>query len=77
MSYQYQSYILKNKAVLVTGASVIVTDLLVEDENNDTERLSEYSPLTGHFAGINAIKTEQNAREICEMNGSTMTLNLM
>jgi 3-oxoacyl-[acyl-carrier protein] reductase len=50
------------------GAAVIVTDLLLEDESNEPAKLDEYSPLAGHFARTNAIKTKQTAQEISEMN---------
>jgi 3-oxoacyl-[acyl-carrier protein] reductase len=58
------------------GATVIVTDLLVEDMINDHDRLSEYSPLAGHFARTDAIKTKQTASEICEMDGRAIALKL-
>ncbi len=58
------------------GAAVVVTDLLVEDDNNDPAKLSEYSPLAGHFARTNAIKTKQTAQEICEMDGRAIAMKL-
>lgn len=58
------------------GATVIVTDLLLEDHNNDPDKLAEYSPLAGHFARTNAVKTKQTANEICEMNGLAIAMKL-
>lgn len=49
------------------GASVVVTDLLLEDEHVDPDKLSEYSPLAGHFARTKTVKTKQTAEEISEM----------
>jgi 3-oxoacyl-[acyl-carrier protein] reductase len=58
------------------GASVIVTDLLVEDRDHDPDKLSEYSPLAGHFTRTNSIKTRQTAREISEGGGRAIALKL-
>lgn len=58
------------------GATVLVTDLLIEDQPNDPEKLAEYSPLAGYFAQTDAIKTNQTAREICEMDGRAIALKL-
>ncbi|MBP7736118.1 MAG: 3-oxoacyl-ACP reductase FabG [Spirochaetes bacterium] len=58
------------------GATVVVTDLLIEDHNNDPDKLAEYSPLAGHFARTNAVKTKQTAREICEMYGHAIAMKL-
>jgi len=58
------------------GAAVIVTDLLLEDENNDPDRLAEYSPLAGHFARTNAIKTGRTANEINETGGRAIARKL-
>lgn len=58
------------------GACVMVTDLLLEDENADIAKLSEYSPLAGHFAGTGAVKTKQTAREIIELGGRALARKL-
>ncbi len=58
------------------GAVVFVTDLLVEDMVNDPGKLSEYSPLAGYFAGTEAVKTRQTAREITEMGGRAIAMKL-
>lgn len=58
------------------GASVVVTDLLIEDDDLDQERLAEYSPLAGHFARTNAVKTKQTAHEIVVNDGRAIALKL-
>jgi 3-oxoacyl-[acyl-carrier protein] reductase len=58
------------------GASVLVSDLLIEDEIIDDAKLTSYSPLAGHFARTNAIKTRQTAREINEMNSAAVAVRL-
>jgi 3-oxoacyl-[acyl-carrier protein] reductase len=58
------------------GATVIVTDLLLEDHDNDPDKLTEYSPLAGHFARTDAIKTNQTAREIFEMDGRAIAMKV-
>ena len=58
------------------GAAVIVTDILLEDESNDPAKLAEYSPLAGHFARTNAIKTKMTAGEINEMGARAIARKL-
>ena len=58
------------------GASVIVTDLLLEDASLDQERLTEYSPLAGHFTRTNAIKTKETAWEINDGGSRAIALKL-
>jgi 3-oxoacyl-[acyl-carrier protein] reductase len=58
------------------GAAVIVTDLLIEDMDHDPDTLSEYSPLAGHFARTNVIKTNQTAQEIRECGGRAIAMKL-
>jgi 3-oxoacyl-[acyl-carrier protein] reductase len=58
------------------GATVIVTDLLLEDRANDPDKLAEYSPLAGHFARTNAVKTKQTAHEIKVNDGRAIALKL-
>lgn len=58
------------------GASVIVTDLLLEDDNFDQEKLAEYSPLAGHFARTNAVKTKETAWEINDGGSKAIALKL-
>jgi 3-oxoacyl-[acyl-carrier protein] reductase len=49
------------------GANVIVTDLLIEGEKTDKQKLSEYSLLAGHFADSENVKTISTAEEIKKM----------
>ncbi len=53
------------------GASVAVTDLLVEDGTNDPQSLSDYSFLAGHFSQSGGIKTLATAREIEAMGSKS------
>ncbi len=46
------------------GADVVVTDLLMEDEEFDKESLAEYSLLAGHFAGTKSVRTRSTSVEI-------------
>ena len=63
-------------ALGMTGASVAVTDLLVEDAKYDTKSLSEYSPLSGHFSQTGEVKTLQTAREIQAMGARSCAMKL-
>jgi 3-oxoacyl-[acyl-carrier protein] reductase len=58
------------------GAIVVVTDLLLEDENIDTVKLTEYSPLAGHFASTNFVRTKQTSDEINEMGSQAIARKL-
>ena len=58
------------------GASVLVTDLLLEDEHDDPSKLAEYSVLAGHFAGQGTVMTKQTAREIEEMGSRAVAMKL-
>lgn len=46
------------------GADVALTDILIEGQEQDQERLGRYSVLAGHFAQAGAVKTLSGAREI-------------
>ena len=63
-------------ALGMTGASVAVTDLLVEYAKYDTKSLSEYSPLAGHFSQTGEVKTLQTAREIQAMGARSCAMKL-
>jgi len=58
------------------GASVAVTDLLMEDTPYDVGALSEYSPLAEHFYRSDEVKTVQTAREIRAMGSRSCALKL-
>jgi 3-oxoacyl-[acyl-carrier protein] reductase len=49
------------------GADVALTDILIEGQENDPVRLSQYSVLAGHFAQSGEVNTLLGAREIQSM----------
>ena len=63
-------------AIGSAGADVAVTDLLVEGETFDSEKLSEYSPLAGIFAGTDSVGTKSAAEEISEMEVRSLALKM-
>lgn len=46
------------------GADVALTDILIEGQNHDLEKLARYSVLAGHFTKQGAVKTQACAQEI-------------
>ena len=58
------------------GADVAVTDLLVEGDNIDKNKLGEYSPLAGIFAGTEAVKTRATSEEIIAMGRRSVALKM-
>jgi 3-oxoacyl-[acyl-carrier protein] reductase len=46
------------------GADVALTDILLEGQDHDTEKLERYSVLAGHFAQQGGVKTQAGAQEI-------------
>lgn len=63
-------------ALGMTGASVAVTDLLVEDAEYDAKALSEYSILAGHFSNAGEVKTLQTAQEIQAMGSRSRAFKM-
>ena len=63
-------------ALGMVGASVAVTDLLIEDAEYDAKSLSEYSPLAGHFSQTGEVKTLQTAHEIQAMGAKSCAMKL-
>jgi 3-oxoacyl-[acyl-carrier protein] reductase len=63
-------------ALGMAGASVAVTDLLIEDAQYNAEALSQYSPLAGHFAQAGEVKTLQTAQEIQAMGLKSCAMKL-
>jgi 3-oxoacyl-[acyl-carrier protein] reductase len=49
------------------GADVVLTDILLEGQDHDTEKLDQYSVLAGHFVQQGAVMTQDGAREIQSM----------
>ncbi len=58
------------------GADVVVTDLLVEGETFANEKLSEYSPLAGLFAGTDLVGTESAAEEIRNKGSRSLAMKM-
>ena len=63
-------------ALGMAGASVAVTDLLVEDAEYDAKALSEYSILAGHFSNAGEVKTLQTVQEIQAMRSKQPCLKM-
>jgi 3-oxoacyl-[acyl-carrier protein] reductase len=49
------------------GANVALTDILIEGQEHDTEKLAQYSILAGHFVQQGSVKTQAGAKEIQSM----------
>ena len=58
------------------GANVAVTDLLIETEKTDNEKLCEYSILAAHFANSKNVHTVSTAEEIEKMGHKSMALKM-
>ncbi|MCP4757481.1 MAG: SDR family oxidoreductase [Proteobacteria bacterium] len=58
------------------GANVVVTDLLIEDDDHDMDELAAYSPLAAHFAQNDSIGTLATAKEIHEMGVESLGLKM-
>lgn len=58
------------------GADVALTDILIEGQNHDTEKLGQYSVLAGHFAKQGAVKTQAGAQEIQSMGSRSRAFKM-
>jgi 3-oxoacyl-[acyl-carrier protein] reductase len=59
------------------GAHVVVTDLLVENEAVDTEKMvKEHGLLAAHFAGSDHVQTLSTANEIKKMGGRSLGVKM-
>jgi 3-oxoacyl-[acyl-carrier protein] reductase len=58
------------------GADVALTDILIEGQNHDTEKLDQYSILAGHFAKQGAVKTQSGAQEIQSMGSRSRAFKM-
>ena len=58
------------------GADVIVTDLLIEDEDVDTEKLAEYSILASHFKENDGVRTLATSLEIEAMGVKSLGVKM-
>ncbi|MBC2716337.1 MAG: SDR family oxidoreductase [Desulfobacteraceae bacterium] len=59
-----------------TGANVAVTDLLVESEKVDKERLAEYSLLAAHFVDTGNVETISTAAAIRKMGVNSLGMKM-
>ena len=60
----------------LAGANVVVTDLLVESEKMDKDKLSNYSMLAAYFADGDNVRTISTAEEIKEMGNKGLGLKM-
>jgi len=58
------------------GADVVVTDLLIEGDAVNKEKLAEYSLLAGHFAGTDTVRTKSAADEIEKLGSKSMAIKM-
>lgn len=58
------------------AADVVVTDLLIEGEEHDSENLSEYSPLAKYFTDTEHVMTKSTASEIETMGSKALALKM-
>ena len=58
------------------GADVALTDILIEGQNHDTEKLGQYSVLAGHFAKQGEVKTQAGAQEIQTMGSRSRAFKM-
>jgi 3-oxoacyl-[acyl-carrier protein] reductase len=58
------------------GADVALTDILMEGESYDPEKLGQYSVLAGYFSQTGEVKTLQSAQEIQAMGSKSCAMKL-
>jgi 3-oxoacyl-[acyl-carrier protein] reductase len=58
------------------GADVALTDILIEGQNDDTEKLGQYSMLAGHFAKQGEVKTRSGAEDIRAMGSRSCAFKM-
>ncbi len=63
-------------ALGMAGADVSVTDLLVESEKTDKEKLGQYSLLAAHFAESENVRTVSTAQEIQKMGPKSLGIKM-
>ncbi len=59
-----------------TGADVILTDILLEGHDHNTEKLGQYSVLAEHFVQQGTVMTEAGAREIQSMGSRSRAFKM-
>lgn len=63
-------------ALGTAGANVVVTDLLLESEETDKEKLSQYSILAAHFASSKHVRTVATAEDVEKMGRKSLALKM-
>jgi 3-oxoacyl-[acyl-carrier protein] reductase len=58
------------------GADVVLTDILIEGQDQDVEDLSRYSLLAGYFAQSGQVKTSSGAKEIRSMGSRSLAFKM-
>lgn len=58
------------------GANVALTDILIEGQENNSEKLGQYSVLAGHFAQQGGVKTQAGAQEIQSMGSRSCAFKM-
>jgi 3-oxoacyl-[acyl-carrier protein] reductase len=58
------------------GADVALTDILIEGESYDNEKLGQYSVLAGHFALSGEVKTRATAQGIQSMGSRSIAFKM-
>lgn len=58
------------------GADVVLTDILLEGQDHDTEKLGQYSVLAGHFVQQGAVMTQTGAQEIQSMGSRSRAFKM-
>ena len=58
------------------GADVALTDILIEGQDHDHEKLGQYSVLAGHFAQHEGVKTQAGAQEIQSMGSRSCAFKM-
>jgi 3-oxoacyl-[acyl-carrier protein] reductase len=58
------------------GAAVVLTDILIEGQEQDAEALNRYSPLAAHFAQSGNVKTSSTAEQISTMGSRSLALKM-
>jgi 3-oxoacyl-[acyl-carrier protein] reductase len=59
-----------------TGADVVVTDLLIENDPVDKEKMAEYGLLASHFSGSENVRTLSTADEIKKMGVRSLGIKM-
>ena len=58
------------------GADVALTDILIEGQESDPEKLGQYSVLAGYFAQQGGVKTQAGAQELQSMGSRSRAFKM-